>query len=245
MALTANTPHSYEIGDYQDLPVKAATLIYEGAAVGDDGSGYARGLVAGDPFLGFAQAMANNVAGSNPQLNGGSGTAGNITVRVLQEGRIVLSVAGVTGVGDKRKSVYASSDGTFTLTASNNTPIGRVVKWSSGTTCVVEFDACNSIGKIAALTENAGAIGGTSDGNLPDLTVTAHALANSIGGTPSTSSLAAYSDLSTYATDAAAIRNNLTTLGNELALNKADISSCIAAIRELATKINEIATRFA
>jgi len=53
--LAVNLPRSYEQGDRNDLPVVAADIIYEGAAVGDNASGLARPLVAADPFLGFAE----------------------------------------------------------------------------------------------------------------------------------------------------------------------------------------------
>lgn len=180
MALSADAQVVFELGDYNDLPVAASVKIYRGAAVGDNGSGYARGLVAGDPFLGFAEAQADNSGSGRADLGAGNGVAGNITCRVLQQGRIKLSVTGVTGVGDLRKQVYASADGTFTLTASTNTPVGRVVRYETGTTVIVEFDATNGIGLVASLTENAGAIGGTNDGNLPDLSAADATLAAAI-----------------------------------------------------------------
>ena len=70
--LAVNKPRVYELGDINEFPVIASDIIYEGAAVGDNGSGYARPLVAGDPFRGFAERNADNSAGN----------AGTINVRV-------------------------------------------------------------------------------------------------------------------------------------------------------------------
>jgi len=54
--LAYDQPRAYEGADFKtnDFPVVAADIIYEGAAVGDNASGYARPLVAADPFWGFA-----------------------------------------------------------------------------------------------------------------------------------------------------------------------------------------------
>lgn len=129
--LAANNPRSYELGDINEIPVVATDIIYEGAAVGDNASGYARPLVAADPFLGFAMRKADNSAGS----------AGDINVQVKERGKIQLTVVGVTGVGDVGETVYASDDNTFTLTSSGNTAIGKVARHVSSTTCIVAFEA--------------------------------------------------------------------------------------------------------
>lgn len=130
MALSADTPRAYELGDMNDLPVKASTKIYEGAAVGLS-SGYARGLVAGDDFQGFATKQADNSSGADAAIN----------VRVKKKGAIELAVTGVTGVTDVGSTVYASEDGTFTLTSSGNSAIGKIIRHVSSTTVVVAFEA--------------------------------------------------------------------------------------------------------
>lgn len=159
MALSADTILNFELGYENDIPAAASTTIYRGAAVGLS-SGYARGLVAGDKFAGFSEANVDNSAGS----------AGDKNARVREKGKVVLSVTGVTGVGDKGKIVYASADDTYTLTSGSNSAIGRVVRHISGTSCLVEFDASRAgLGSITALTDNSGgtsantiaAIGGT------------------------------------------------------------------------------------
>jgi len=129
--LALNKPRAFETGDFNDLPVVATDIIYEGAAVGENGSGYFRPLVAGDNFAGFAVAKADNSAGA----------AGAINVKVQQVGRIELEVTGVTAVTDEGSTVYASDDNTFTLSSTSNSAIGKIIRWISSTKCIVAFEA--------------------------------------------------------------------------------------------------------
>jgi hypothetical protein len=132
--LAANKPRPYELGDIQAYPVIAADIIFEGAAVGENAAGYARPLVAGDPFLGFAESIVDNSAGA----------AGDKLVRVKRRGQVQLAVAGATAItANDGPLVYASDDDTFTLTASTNTIVGRVSRWVESGVCVVAFD-CNN-----------------------------------------------------------------------------------------------------
>ena len=94
-------------GDTQEYPVIAADIIYEGSAVGENGSGYARPLVAADPFLGFCVEEVENSAGA----------AGAKDVKVLTRGKTRLPIAGLAITANDRPAVYASDDNTFTLTA--------------------------------------------------------------------------------------------------------------------------------
>jgi hypothetical protein len=129
--LAADKVRPYELGDFQEYPVIATDIIYDGAAVGENGSGYARPLVAGDPFLGFAIRRADNAAGA----------AGGVNVLVRRRGQVQIAVAGATAItANDHPPVYASDDDTFTLTASTNTLIGRVQRWVESGVCVVEFD---------------------------------------------------------------------------------------------------------
>lgn len=157
-ALAANAFLSFEAGaeSYNDLPVKAATKIYKGAAVGDD-SGYARGLVAGDPFRGFAVEQADNT----------SGAAAAIYVRVRAYGAAQLAVTSVA-ITDVGKDVFASADGTFVLTQSTNTRIGFVKRWISSGVAIVEFKA-----QHGSQAELAGTLTGTVDGTMEDIAATA------------------------------------------------------------------------
>ena len=130
--LAANKPRALEIGDRNEFPVVASDIIYEGAFVGAS-SGNARPLVAGDSFMGVAEAKVDN----------SSGSAGDKTVRVIERGKAELTVVGVTGITDLGSSVYASDDDTFTLTATGNSLIGTVARHVSGTTAVVAFKAAH------------------------------------------------------------------------------------------------------
>lgn len=129
--LAADAGRAYSLGDIEEYPVVATDIIYEGAAVGENGSGYARPLVAGDPFLGFADRKADNA----------SGAAGAKTVRVKARGRVQLAIAALAITANDRPAVYASDDDTFTLTATSNSPIGYVSRWVSTGVAIVEFDA--------------------------------------------------------------------------------------------------------
>lgn len=131
MALTANQPRVHVIGDKTELPVAASLRIFQGAAVGENGTGYARPLNAGDAFCGFAEAEADNRDGAN----------GEIDVQLKRSGRIELDVVGADVTSNDQPPVYASDDGTFTLTASTNSLIGYVVRHIGGTLCDVAYDA--------------------------------------------------------------------------------------------------------
>ncbi|MCP3177298.1 cytoplasmic protein [Desulfuromonas sp. KJ2020] len=129
--LAQDTPRGYQLGEIEEYPVIASDIIYEGAAVGENGSGYARPLVAADPFLGFAERQADN----------SSGSAGDERVRVKTRGRVQLAISGLAITANDRPAVYASDDNTFTLTATSNSLIGYVSRWVSTGVAIVEFDA--------------------------------------------------------------------------------------------------------
>lgn len=129
--LAVDQPRDYSLGDLDQYPAIAADIIYEGAAVGENGSGYARPLVAADPFLGFALEQCDNSAGS----------AGDKTVKVRTRGCITLPISALAITANDRPAVYASDDNTFTLTPTSNSLIGYVRRWISTGYAVVEFDA--------------------------------------------------------------------------------------------------------
>lgn len=122
---------NFQLGDLEDYPVIASDIIYEGSAVGENGSGYARPLVAADPFLGFAQRKADNSAGA----------AGAINVTVRTRGKVQLAISSIAITANDGPAVYASDDDTFTLTATSNTLIGYVSRWVETGIAIVEFDA--------------------------------------------------------------------------------------------------------
>ena len=149
--LAADARRNYELGDIEEYGVIASDIIYQGAAVGDNGSGYARPLVAGDPFLGFAEAQVDN----------STGAAGAKNVRVRRRGRVQLSI-GSLAITDVGKPVYASDDDTFTLTQSTNTCVGTVIRFISTGVGIVEFGGVQNV--IVELTDSTtGAVSNTLD----------------------------------------------------------------------------------
>lgn len=157
--LAEDLERGFGAGFLNNHPVIAADIIYAGAAVGDNGSGYARPLVGGDPFLGFATEKVDNSAGS----------AGDLNVEVRREGIVKnLPVTGVviTSVG---APVHASDDNAFTLTPGSTTQIGYVTRYCSNGYADVAFGP--AMGDEALLTDNSGgtaadtiaAIGATYD----------------------------------------------------------------------------------
>ncbi|SEH51448.1 hypothetical protein SAMN05216228_100223 [Rhizobium tibeticum] len=129
--LAASKTRDYQLGDKEEYPVIASDIIYQGAAVGENGAGYARPLVAADPFIGFAMETIDNSGGA----------AGAKGVNLRKKGNIVLPIAGLAITANDRPAVYASDDDTFTLTAAGNSLIGYVSRWVSTGVGVVEFDA--------------------------------------------------------------------------------------------------------
>ena len=129
--LASNKPRAYEGGSRNDFPVIASDIIYEGAAVGVvDASGHARPLNSADRFVGFAEQKADNSAGAAAAIN----------VRVVESGKIQLSVTGAV-ITDVGQPVYASDDDTFTLNPASGAFIGRVHRFVSSGVAIVEFDA--------------------------------------------------------------------------------------------------------
>ena len=138
---TVSAPRGYGQGVMQDYPVIAADTIYEGSAVGENGSGYSRPLVAGDPFQGFCVREIDNE----------DGIAGDVNVRVITQGIIKnLPVVGAGAVtGNDFPPVYASDDNTFTLTVGANTSIGNIIRWVSAAVADVWFDVPRGPASVA------------------------------------------------------------------------------------------------
>ena len=127
--LAADKPRTIELGEFNDVPMIASDIIYEGALVGYNTAGNARPLVAADPAIGFATLKADNAAG----------LAGAVYVRVRMKGRIELAISALA-LADIGKKVYASDDDTFTLTATSNSYVGRVVRWIATGKGIIEYD---------------------------------------------------------------------------------------------------------
>jgi len=127
-ALTKDTNRVYELGNINELPVAAGEVIYQGAAIGCDSSGYAKTLEDGDTFAGFAEENYDNAAGSNGAKN----------VRIRKKGSILLEISGIT-LADVNKSVYATDDNTFTLSSTNAVYIGQISRIDASGSALVEF----------------------------------------------------------------------------------------------------------
>jgi len=127
--LATDKVRDYELGDVNELPVIAADILYEGAAIGDNASGYMRPLVSGDPFRGFVERKVDNSVGS----------AGDKNVRLLKRGLIKLSVSGLA-ITDVGRPVYATDDDTFVLTGIG-TYIGHVYRYISSGVGIIAFSA--------------------------------------------------------------------------------------------------------
>lgn len=151
--LSVDRARNFEIGDFNDMPAIQSDIIYEGAAVGSNGTNAARPLTAGDRFVGFALTRVDNSLGATGALN----------VRVRTKGRVQLPITSIdnTALG---KPVYASDDDTFTLTESTNSHVGKAVRFVATGTVIVEFDAHQAgLGAITELTDSSG---GTANNTL-------------------------------------------------------------------------------
>lgn len=133
--LAADKARVQEIGTVNEIPVIAADIIYEGAAVGIvKASGHARPLNAGDKFGGFAESQVNNSLGA----------AAALSVRVKKSGMVKLSVSGAV-ITDIGQPVYASDDDTFVFTPTSNSFIGFVHRYVSSGVVIVAYDVDNFV----------------------------------------------------------------------------------------------------
>jgi hypothetical protein len=134
MALSKNTPIKEVLGNFEDLPLYQAIKAYEGALLFLRADGYVTNVAGGLPFLGHADALADNTNGASGALN----------VRIRRgtyRAQITLTDVALANVGDP---LYASDDGTLTLTATSNSLVGRVVRYVAANTCIAEFTTVGS-----------------------------------------------------------------------------------------------------
>lgn len=156
MAASANETLKIKTGNTIGFPVKASTHIYQHTCVGDDGNGYARALVAGDPFLGFAMKEADN----------SSGAAGDVEVQVRRDIVVKMAISSLA-ITDRGKDVYATADNAYSLTQGTNTRIGYVEEWDSTGYGWVRIVPNSGGASVAELTDNSG---GTASDTLADIT---------------------------------------------------------------------------
>ena len=136
MALSADTPRTYEVGSCEEkgLPVQASSTIYAGSAVSIDTGGEVGPLNTSDAgFYGFGINKVDN----------SSGSAGDVDARVAVKGVVKLTITGLDDNNDIGDVVYATDDNTFTLTASGAIGIGRVAEIVSlsDNTAMVRFSS--------------------------------------------------------------------------------------------------------
>lgn len=133
MSLAANKPRAYEGGSRNEFPVIAAHVVYEGSAVGIvDATGLAQRIAAANRFAGFAEAKADNSAGAASAIN----------CRVIESGKIQLSVTGAV-ITDVGQPVYATDEDTFVFSPVAAAFIGFVHRFISAGVVIVAFDALN------------------------------------------------------------------------------------------------------
>lgn len=132
--LAVDKQRAFELDDIStnEVPAIATDIIYNGAAVGESSStGTGRPLVAGDNFLGFCIERCDNSAGAASAKN----------IKVRDKGVVKLSVTGVSSTAQVGDTVYASDDDTFTTASTSNSAVGKIIRWITGTTCLVAFEA--------------------------------------------------------------------------------------------------------
>lgn len=132
--LNTDTNRVFETpADSNAIPVAANAKIYQGALVGKTTAGQGRPLQAGDTAVGFAK---DNTDNSN-------GVDGEKTCELKARGKVSLFISGIT-LSDIGRKVYASDDNTFTLTATGNSAVGKLVRFEKADYGIVAFDFLNA-----------------------------------------------------------------------------------------------------
>lgn len=127
-----------EIGELNDWPCIDNDIIYEGAAVGlQVSTGYARPLVAGDVFLGFATRQFDNTLAGH--------TAGGIKVNVEFRGVRKLPLTGAVVTDHPGLPVYATDDDTFTFNPAGGSFIGFLKRVDTNDYAYVDFNATSHV----------------------------------------------------------------------------------------------------
>lgn len=140
MALTSNMDVDHYIDqELRSYAVAASTHVYKGALVGLSTTGYAKGLQAGDLFIGIAYEEANNAGGSN----------GDLTVRVYTLGDFGMTLTGAT-VADIGRPVFASADDTLSFAGGGHSYVGVVQDVISTNEIILRSDPARSLIKTIA-----------------------------------------------------------------------------------------------
>lgn len=132
-ALAANRELDHYVDQVlREYPVEASEHIFKNGFVALSASGHAQALTAGDVFLGIAYEEADNSAGAD----------GDKKVRVYQQGDFEHTLASVART-DISAAVYATDDGTLTLTSTDNSYVGRVVDVVATDTIILRIEVFN------------------------------------------------------------------------------------------------------
>ncbi len=130
MALTSSSEVDHYVDqELRSFQVVAGNHVYKGSLVGLAASGYARALIAGDPFVGIAYEEMDNSAGSS----------GDLSVRVYTLGDFGMTLTGAT-VADIGRPVFASADDTLTFSGSGNCYVGLVQNVVSTNEIILRLD---------------------------------------------------------------------------------------------------------
>lgn len=129
--LTKDIVRTYELGDINELPVLGGEIIYQGSAVGISlETGHAKILEKDDKFVGFAEGHVDASNSSDGQKN----------IRVRKKGSVILEIAG-SSLTDIGKSVYATDDDSFTLSATNSVYVGQISRFELDDRVLVDFNS--------------------------------------------------------------------------------------------------------
>lgn len=129
-ALTNDTNRVFEVNnDSNAVALAAGTKVFQGSLIGKTATGYGRALEAGDTAMGFAKDNVDNT----------DGTDGEKIVEVKSMGKVSLFISGLT-IADIGKDVYASDDNTFTLTSTDNSKVGKIVRFEKSDYAIVYFN---------------------------------------------------------------------------------------------------------
>lgn len=154
--LTTSTTRAFEVDSHLNTLPVGAVNVYRGSAVGLT-DGYARQLVAGDTFKGFAEETKENSAGA----------AGDLNVSVRHRGIILLTVD-TAGIAHEGQPVYARDGNTFVLNQeTTNSRIGTIHRFVLTNTVMVKFNA-DAGADLTGITQLAGTLTGTITGTNVD-----------------------------------------------------------------------------
>jgi len=148
-ALVRNRSLKFGVAEnYEVYDVLTNVHIFTNAFVGHSGVG-ARGLIAGDTFLGVGLEEEDNRF--SPTDPGTAGATGDKQIRVQREGVLYgVGVTGVTAMTDIDKPVYATDDQALTLIPSG-TKIGKITKYISSGIADVYFCASDAVSVISGM----------------------------------------------------------------------------------------------